>query len=151
MKEIHELFDRLFLQKNDFLVYAGNDPHLLNINMLRNNRKIEVDSFFGAYLQAFKIMPRKLKAMEHWVYVKKMGGHLLMKDDGYKEVYGEWQQAIDKVIRHYNHIVSSDNDIAEELAAMEAEKAAKMAADYNFNHIVDTMKPVTGIQLPLEL
>jgi len=147
---IFDLYERLRVAKNDYSEYLGNDPHKLNINLLKNDRKQLVDKFCGACSRAFRILAPRLSNMHQLTYVSSVGGHIYLKEPGYDNVQKEYQSCVDKAILYFKLIKSSDHDITQEYAAIESEKAKKLANDFTFSEILKTpVAQATGVQQTL--
>jgi len=150
MDEIFKLYNQLILADNRYSEYSGDDKYLLNINYFKNQMKEEIDGFMGHFVKAFKILQPKLNAMVHLVYIKEVGGHIEMKEPGYQTKWIEYQNEIDHIIRHYNHIRNIQNDICEELRLQELRQSRKLSDSFSLTQIFNTPeKHVTANQLSL--
>ncbi|WP_297096430.1 hypothetical protein [uncultured Draconibacterium sp.] len=147
---IHDLYERVKLDKNEYSVYSGNDPRLRDINLMKNYRKDEIDNFRKAYVMAFRVLARRLASMQRLCYVSSIGGHTLLKESGYSDVWAEYQSHIDKAIRAYKFIKNLEHDIANEYTAIEREKEQKIANDFAFSELLAVpTQPITGVQQTL--
>ena len=150
MDEIFKLYNQLIKQSNEYSVCTSSDKRLLTINLMRNNKKQEIDSFLAHFVKAFKVMAPKLSAMNRLVFIKEIGGHIELKEDGYQELWNEYQAEIDHVIRHFNHIKSIENDIRAEQQEMERLRTNKLADNFSLTHILSTpIVPVKSTQLSI--
>jgi len=150
MDEIFKLYNELIKQSNDYSVCTYSDKRLLIINLMRNNKKQEIDSFLAHFVKAFKVLAPKLTAMNRLVFVKEIGGHIEMKEDGYQELWEEYQLEIDHVIRHFNHIKSIENDIRAEQQEIETLRTNKLAESFSLTQVLSTpIMPVNANQLSL--
>ncbi len=150
MDEIFKLYNELIKKSNDYSVCTSSDKRLLTINLMRNNKKQEIDSFLGHFVKAFKVISPKINAMNRLVFIKEIGGHIELKEDGYQGLWNEYQTEIDHVIRHFNHIKSIENDIQTELNDMERLRTDKLADTFSLTQILRTpIVPVNANQLLL--
>lgn len=150
MDEIFKLYNELILTSNEYSVCTSNDENLLRINLLKNNKKQEIDSFLSHFVKAFKLLEPKLSAMNRMVLIKEIGGHIELKEEGYQQLWHEYQAEIDHVIRHFNHIKCIDIDIRTELREIEKQRTNRLADTYLFKEILSTpIMPVKANQLSL--
>lgn len=150
MDEIFKYYNEMIAAPNEYSVYMGSDKHGLNINYLKNNRKIEIDSFIGHFVKAFRIIEPRLRAKRKLVFVRSLGGHIEIKEPGFAELWIKYQNEIDQVIRHFNHIKGIDQDIISEMDEIEKMRTDKLADAFEFNQIINgSIAPAKGTQLTI--
>lgn len=150
MNEVHDLYQQLIGKSNENAVCESSNRHMLNFNHLRNLKKIEIDSFRMYYVVAYRILAPKLQGMWHWIFVKELGGHIEVKEEGYAKVEREFHAEVDNVLRHYNHIKSLEKYIANEFRMMEKEITSKVKNDYLFKQATENPgRVISGEQLSL--
>ena len=150
MDQIFDLYNKLIARPNDYAICMDGNPHKRNINLLTNNRKVEIDLFIQHFVKAFRILEPRLAKKRKLVFVKSLGGHIEVKDPDYFQTWTEYQTEIDQVIKHYNFINDIDRDIAAEYEQIENESCKKASNDFEFSQLLNFgITPATGQQLEI--
>ncbi len=149
--DVHNKYKGFIGKPNEYSVCESRNDHLLNINLLKNLRKEEIDSFMGHYVKAFRILEPRIRSMRHWILVSEIGGHIEVNEPGFKEVEMEWQSEVDVVLRYYQNILELENDIALEYQQLAKDKNKKIKNDFKFKSILNsTVSISSGGQLKMQ-
>lgn len=139
---LYDFYQEAKLNNGEYLVYEGTDKHRLNINLLSNELVDLTRKFRQHYVKAYHILAPRLNGMIHWVNIKSLGGHFIMKGETYNATYNEFKREVDQVVYFLKLIRLTQNDISAEYEAIETDKSNQLKDNFETELILSN--PVTN-------